>query len=383
MDALWIEEGLMPKLWWRTDGPDGEVQTLLPALWLRERSREPSQRDLTTNQRLVNSHAFDSELQLTQAQWVQPLGGEPLLQLGFSDGFSGPYDPADLLADTQFDEGTPPTRSWRSDVPRNVYQWPQLQTDDQVLFKAVTEFIELGFVLIHDTPIRADAILEVASRFGHVRTTNFGAYFEVYSRPNSNDLAYRPVAIGPHTDNPYRTPVPGIQLLQCLQNETSGGLSTLVDSLAVAEQLRREDPAGFELLTRVPVRFEFQDPETHLVQVCPMIELDGSGQMAGVHYSPRLDDIPLMSDADTRAYHRARRRLGTLFDDPGYELRFKLDPGQLMMFDNNRVLHGRTSFDPSEGFRQLQGCYIDRDGPRSLYRVLKKRFESTAPLATP
>jgi gamma-butyrobetaine dioxygenase len=376
MDALWIEEGLLPKLWWRSDGPDGEVQTLLPALWLRERSREPSQRDLTTNQRLVNSHAFDSELHLIQAQWVQPLGGQPLLQLGFSDDFSGSYDPADLLAATRFDEGTPATRSWRSDVQRHVYLWPQLLSDDLVLYSAVTEFIELGFLLIHDTPIRADAILEVASRFGHVRTTNFGAFFEVYSRPNSNDLAYRPVAIGPHTDNPYRTPVPGIQLLQCLQNETSGGLSTLVDSLAVAEQLRREDPAGFELLTRVPVRFEFQDPETHLVQVCPMIELDGSGQMAGVHYSPRLDDIPLMSDADTRAYHRARKRFGMLFDDPGYELRFKLDPGQLMMFDNNRVLHGRTSFDPSEGFRQLQGCYIDRDGPRSLYRVLKRKFES-------
>jgi gamma-butyrobetaine dioxygenase len=105
-----------------------------------------------------------------------------------------------------------------------------------------------------------------------------------------------------------------------------------------------------------------------------MIELDGMGQMIGVHYSPRLDDIPLMPDADTRRYHRARKRFGQLFEDPQYELRFRLDPGQLMMFDNNRVLHGRTSFDPSEGHRQLQGCYIDRDGPRSLYRVLKRRL---------
>jgi gamma-butyrobetaine dioxygenase len=124
----------------------------------------------------------------------------------------------------------------------------------------------------------------------------------------------------------------------------------------------------------VPVRFEYRDATTQLVAVKPMIELDGAGQMIGVHYSPRLDDIPLMSDADTRRYHRARKRLGQLFEDPQYELRFRLDPGQLMMFDNNRVLHGRTSFDPSEGHRQLQGCYIDRDGPRSLYRVLKRRL---------
>ena len=51
--------------------------------------------------------------------------------------------------------------------------------------------------------------------------------------------------------------------------------------------------------------------------------------------------------------HQARKRFGQLFEDPRYELRFKLDPGQLMMFDNNRVLHGRTSFNPAgpETFR--------------------------------
>jgi gamma-butyrobetaine dioxygenase len=97
-----------------------------------------------------------------------------------------------------------------------------------------------------------------------------------------------------------------------------------------------------------------------------------------------LDDIPLMSDTDTRRYHRARKRLGLLFEDPAFELRFKLEPGQLMIFDNNRVLHGRTSFDPSEGHRQLQGCYIDRDGPRSLYRVLRRRLASPpASVTTP
>jgi gamma-butyrobetaine dioxygenase len=370
MEHLSIAVGTPPRILWH----HADEATELPALWLRERSRDPQQRDAVTGQRLVNPHAFDPELILTQAEWSSDTQGQRCLHLGFSDGFAGPYDPTDLLASTRFDEGTPATRSWRSDVAHRPYSWPELMRDDRVLLSAVTDFIELGFVLVHDTPIRKDGILDVAQRFGHVRTTNFGAFFEVYSRPDSNDLAYRPVAIGPHTDNPYRTPVPGIQLLQCLQNETSGGLSTLADSLAAAGQLRQEDPSGFELLTKVPVRFEFQDADTHLVQVCPMIELDGSSQMAGVHYSPRLDDLPIMSDADTRAYHRARKRLGQLFDDPSYELRFKLEPGQLMMFDNNRVLHGRTSFDPSEGFRQLQGCYIDRDGPRSLYRVLSKRF---------
>ena len=53
--------------------------------------------------------------------------------------------------------------------------------------------------------------------------------------------------------------------------------------------------------------------KAHLVAVTPLIELDGLGQMTGVHYSPRLDDIPLMSEADTQRYHAARKRLGAVW----------------------------------------------------------------------
>jgi gamma-butyrobetaine dioxygenase len=348
---------------------DGAHDTELPPLWLRARSPGPTQRDQVTGQRLMNPHLLPDDLHLLGARFEKDG-----LFLSFSDGFAGTFDPQELMQGTVLHTGCPVPQPWRADLARQpIYCWADLQ-QDAVLFRALQDFIELGFLLVNQTPTQADSILQIAQRFGHVRTTNFGSYFEVYSRPDSTDLAYRPVALGPHTDNPYRTPVPGIQILQCLQNETSGGLSTLVDSLAVAEHLRAEDPQGFELLSRVPVRFEYRDATTHLVSVKPMIELDGLGQMTGVHYSPRLDDIPLMSQQDTRGYHAARKRLGRLFEDPAYELCFRLDPGEMMMFDNNRVLHGRTAFDPSEGHRQLQGCYVDRDGPRSQYLVLQRTF---------
>ena len=348
---------------------DGAQETELPALWLRARSPDPTQRDAVTGQRLMNPHLLPDDLQVLAAR----LEGN-MLQLAFSDGFSGSFDPQELLQGSVLSTGAPVARPWRADLqhlPR--YVWADLQ-NEAVLYRALKDFIELGFLLVNETPTKADSILKIAERFGFVRTTNFGSFFEVYSRPDSNDLAYRPVALGPHTDNPYRTPVPGIQILQCLQNETSGGLSTLVDSLAVAEQVQQEDPEGFALLSRIPVRFEYRDASTHLVSVKPMIEVDGEGHMTGVHYSPRLDDIPLMSQDDTVRYHAARKRLGLLLEDPQYELRFRLNAGEMMVFDNNRVLHGRTAFNPAEGHRQLQGCYVDRDGPRSLYLVLKRQF---------
>ncbi|MCW5645586.1 MAG: TauD/TfdA family dioxygenase [Rhodoferax sp.] len=352
---------------------NGDRDAVLPALWLRARSPDPSQRDAITGQRLMNPHLLPDDLSLLDAR-LDAQG----LHLAFSDGFAGCFDPAELIAGSVLDEGCPAPLPWKADLAAQPwYGWDAL-SDDVELHHALKDYIERGFLLLHGTPTQADSILTIARRFGFVRETNFGRFFEVYSRPDSTDLAYRPVALGPHTDNPYRNPVPGIQLLHCLQNETSGGLSTLVDSLAVAQQLQQEDPEGFALLASVPVRYEYRDADTWLVAVQPMIELTGKGAMMGVFYSPRLDDIPLMSDADTRAYHRARKRFGTLLSDPRFELRFRLEPGQLMMFDNNRVLHGRTSFDPSEGHRQLQGCYIDRDSPRSLYRVLSRRLGAVA-----
>jgi gamma-butyrobetaine dioxygenase len=76
-------------------------------------------------------------------------------------------------------------------------------------------------------------------------------------------------------------------------------------------------------------------------------------------------------------YFRARKAFDHLLRSPQFEVRFLLEPGDLMMMDNRRLLHGRTAFDPREGLRHLQGCYIDLDGPRSLYRVLRRRLGSS------
>ena len=45
-----------------------------------------------------------------------------------------------------------------------------------------------------------------------------------------------------------------------------------------------------------------------------------------------------------------------------------------MMMDNHRVLHGRTKFDPEEGKRFLQGCYIDFDSTEGKLRHLKENL---------
>ena len=207
-----------------------------------------------------------------------------------------------------------------------------------------------------------------------MRETNFGALFDVRSTPQATDLAYTSVALDPHTDNPYRAPVPGIQLLHCLVNETSGGLSTLVDGFAVAQALRTQHPGAFDILASTPVRFKYIDADTELTASAPPIELDVTGALKAIHFSPRLDFVPLFAAPRLAAYYQARQLFDHRLRAPDFEIRFLLAAGDLVMFDNCRLLHGRTGFDPAEGLRHLQGCYIDIDGPRSLYRVLRRRL---------
>jgi gamma-butyrobetaine dioxygenase len=58
--------------------------------------------------------------------------------------------------------------------------------------------------------------------------------------------------------------------------------------------------------------------------------------------------------------------------DPGYHLRLRLEPGYLIAYDNNRVLHGRAGFDPTTGERHLQGCYLNLEDLQSTLRLLDR-----------
>jgi gamma-butyrobetaine dioxygenase len=346
-------------------------------LWLRERCLDPETIDLRTGQRLGDPSDLDLKLTLTAVTEPQP----GLIRVRFSDGHEASFVARDILEEAALAPGghdIPVPRLWDgtfTSFPRA--QWTAKPSDAELAGWA-TDFLEYGFLIFGRVPPLPRTLFQVAGTFGFTRETNFGSLFEVRSEPVAIDLAYTSLALDPHTDNPYRWPVPGVQLLHCLVNETTGGLSTLVDGFAAAEALRARDPEAFQLLTRTPVRFRFRDPNTELVASAPLIELDAAGSLLAIHFSPRLDFVPLGPPESLDRYYRARRAFDQLLRSPEFEIRFLLESGDLLMMDNRRLLHGRTGFDTAEGLRHLQGCYIDIDGPRSLYRVLRRRLASSA-----
>ena len=96
------------------------------------------------------------------------------------------------------------------------------------------------------SPPNPGMVLTVARSFAYVRTTNYGDLFDVRVEARPVNLAFTGQAIAPHTDNPYRDPVPGIQLLHCLQSSPGGGDNTFIDGFAAAAFDPRRRSAGVQ-----------------------------------------------------------------------------------------------------------------------------------------
>ena len=233
---------------------------------------------------------------------------------------------------------------------------------------------QMGCGLLHGVPIVDGEVARVAEVFSHVRETNYGRWFDVRSVVDPSNLANTSLGLAAHTDNPYRDPVPTMQLLHCLESTASGGENMLVDGWRVAEEVRALQPAGFDLLVRRSVTFAYRDADAELSHHAPLIELDSDGAVRGVRFNPRSMQQPSMPAEELSAWYDAYLLFARLLADPRFQIRLRLDRGDLFIVDNRRVLHGRTAFAATSGSRHLQGCYADIDGLRSSIAVLSREL---------
>ena len=247
--------------------------------------------------------------------------------------------------------------------------FPTLIADQVALCSWLTQVRDFGFGLLENVPTVPEAVFDVVDLFGYVRETNYGRLFDVRVEPDPANLAFTSLRIGMHTDNPYRDPVPGLQLLHCLVNESDGGDSLLCDGFHAARLIRDRHRDAFELLAGQPVRFRYLDDHTDLQTVQPLIQTDVLGAVTGIRYNSRSAQAFDMPESIIADYYDAYRLLAETLNRPESLVQFRLDAGQLMVFDNQRVLHGRTAY--NQGRRHLQGCYADKDSLRSRIAKLE------------
>ena len=353
------------------DWADGRRSTY-PAVWLRDNCQEADSRDRSSGQRLFDISALPDEIGIADARMEAGM-----IAVHYSpDGHLSQFAPAWLYRHRLDDEALAercearrPTL-WDGTLTESLPEadFGAVRSDKAALALWLAGVRQYGFALLHDVPKRAGMVTEVAQLFGFVRETNYGRLFDVVATPDPINLAYTGLALGVHTDNPYRDPVPGLQLLHCLDTDAEGGDSVLVDGFMAAEYLRREAPEDFALLTRHPVPFRYRAATTDLESRGRLIETDPDGEVMAVRYNNRSAAPVELPAAILPRFYDAYRRFGRVLARPELAVTFRLDPGDLFMVDNRRVLHGRTGY-RSAGRRHLQGCYADKDALNSFVRV--------------
>ncbi|MGW6688267.1 TauD/TfdA family dioxygenase [Streptomyces sp. NPDC054961] len=370
-----------------------------PAIWLRDNCPCGDCRDPRTGQKLFQITELPDGLAVGSAHEAVATDGGPGWEVVWHpDGHRSVYA-ADWL-DAHAPEGTPlaapdgtpvaapdgPARragDGRTEADKELWAaddlagrfpeagWDAYIGSREVRARALADVVRLGFVVLRDVPCRDRMVLDVAHTFGFVRPTNYGELFEVRVEADPGNLAFTGARITPHTDNPYRDPVPTLQLLHCLRNEARGGESGLVDGFHAAAILREREPEAFGVLTRVPAEFAFADARTALRAHRPLIDVDPLGRIREVRFNNRSFDTLHQPVAVLEEFYAAYWLFAELLERPELRIGFRLVPGDCVVFDNTRLLHARTAFAESGG-RHLQGTYADLDGLLSTLAVLRR-----------
>ena len=353
-----------------------ENSIVLHPLWLRERALNSDTLDPITKQRKYEHSLFQSDLKVLEAK----ISDKSKLDIYFSDSFEGHFNLDQIKNEIGWlkDVESPPVlESWTASINLKRINWECLK-DPSNLKHMWHNFLKYGFCVMENTPTEKGSLLKLEGKFGYVRHTHWGKLFNVEIKRMPTDSAYTDDALSSHTDNPYREPVPGIQFLHCLENNVSGGLSTLVDGVAIIKQLELEMPEHSKILENVNVRFRYEGPSAILENWGSIIERNHNNIINRIRLSNRLDYVPALDKKTLDYFYAGRKRLNELSNHPNYQIQFPFKKGTLLMMDNYRLLHGRTKYNGAEGVRHLQGCYTDHDGVTSLYRMLSKGSKVTS-----
>ena len=358
-----------------------------PAIWLRDNCPCADCADPLSGQKLHDITDLAPECAVTEVRQTDNSkmeeqhadNSKKLTVLFGPDGHVGEFSVGWLLDNTldgrAADADGPRLWDGPGDLDLAKTSWAAYATEARERERVLNAVIGDGFALLTGVPTEPGMVLSVAESFGFVRETNYGRLFDVRIEPAPGNLAFTSREILPHTDNPYRDPVPTLQLLHCLRVADEGGDTGLVDGFAAARALSAEDPAAYQTLTSTAVSFEYIDKAAELRTSQPLIQLGPGGPAANsvraVRFNNRSIRAIRLPYQQVTAFYAAYRKWAELLARPDRRLHLRLAPGDCLIFDNTRILHARTAFSVT-GSRHLQGCYADMDGLASTLAILRR-----------
>eukprot|EP00124_Ichthyophonus_hoferi_P001520 Ihof_evm5s81 gene=Ihof_evmTU5s81 len=254
---------------------------------------------------------------------------------------------------------------WDSTLPKDSLDvdYNKYMNQDSVLCKSLENLRRYGFFFVRNIPdakpdVKA-CVEQIAQRIGPLRNTFYGLTWEVAFQPNPTNIASSSIPLPLHQDLQYFECPPAVQLLHCLK-AAPGGVTELADGFSVAEKLRKKEPEAFQILSQLPLSYHYRSSSEQRTCKHTLISLDAQGQIDKLHYSPPWEaplDLPVEQMGD---FYKAHRLFSSMCRAPESQIVKRMEPGDCVVLNNNRVFHARTKFDETCE-RLLKGCYVDRD----------------------
>ena len=344
---------------------DGE-ESKFNYLWLRDNC--PTAHDKDSNHRMFN--ILNVSKTINPKSYIINKSGK--LEIEWSEGNHTSYYDAKWLRENCYTikskkRYVSPYELWDCKLQENLksisIEHDEILSSDKGLIKWLELLHYTGIAIVKNAPVEKNSALKVLNRISHTRETFFKTPFEVINIPKPNNSAYTAHALRNHMDLPWFENPPGYQFLHCLINSAKGGDSSAVDAFAVADFLKKNERDTFDILVNTPLKFRDKDYTQEAVRSAygTAISLTKDGDYNDIRYSiATLDALDCHPDKMDSVY-KAHHRFGNLLHDTEFQINFRLEPGDIFSFNNRRLLHGRTEFDPNSGHRHLQGYYMDRD----------------------
>ena len=274
-------------------------------------------------------------------------------------------------------------RPWGAEITENlIYRsYPSVRDSEEERLQLVEQIYRDGLALLSDVEPEREAFEEMAELIGPIKGYSYEPVSEIKvepeaplpaTHPHGHRIAYSGGGLTPHVDESFRGTQPGLVVLQCVAAAAQGGgESVLVDGFKIAERLREQEPEAFDLLCGTAVGFRRAHEGFDHYTEAPVFTLDSNREVVRFCFAEKSAAPVRAPEHMIEPIYAARRALLTLAHDESLQAKFALRPGDALIVDNYRLMHGRTSY---QGARHLRHCHIDRDEMFSRYRMACRRL---------
>lgn len=348
---------------------DDGVESWYPWLWLRDHAHDEATIHPVTQQRQLETASLPPDLRATSA-----IADQGVARITWQGNAEVSEVPVEFLSRFRSPKAARIGAAirpvlWDRDAIASApirIDHQRVLADDAGVHEWMSIVATYGFAIVTGTPATAEATESLIRRVGYVRETIFGGFWEFTADLSKADLAYTNNYLSAHTDGTYSHDAPGLQMLHCLHFDGTGGESTLVDGFKIAEQLRASEPELFDVLSTVAIPGQYIGDGSHLMAARPVFRHDHNGALVQVSYN-NSDRAPFLLPPDEMAQlYAALRAFDNLANSESMQWSQVLRPGDALLFDNWRALHGRREY---TGKRTMCGAYLNHEDFESRLRT--------------